>query len=138
MVIGIGSDLVDIQRIEKTLSRFGERFLNRIFSEIEREKSESRSDKAASYAKRFAAKEACSKALGTGFRRGVYWRDMCVVNLMSGRPTMNLSGGALARLVEITPKNMNARIDITLTDEDPLAHAFVIITTDIKLNNFIG
>lgn len=138
MVIGIGSDLVDIRRIEKTLSRFGERFLNRIFSEIEREKSESRIDKAASYAKRFAAKEACSKALGTGFRRGVYWRDMCVVNLMSGRPTMNLSGGALARLVEITPKNMNARIDITLTDEDPLAHAFVIITTDIKHNNFIG
>lgn len=129
MVIGMGSDLIDIRRIERTLSRFGERFIARIFTGVERERSERRADRAASYAKRFAAKEACSKALGIGFRRGVYWRDMGVVNLRSGRPTMELKGGALARLAELTPDGMQARIDVTLTDEPPMAHAMVLITT---------
>ena len=129
MIIGMGSDLIDIRRIERTLSRFGERFIARIFTGVERERSKRRADRAASYAKRFAAKEACSKALGTGFRRGVYWRDMGVVNLRSGRPTMELKGGALARLAELTPDGMQARIDVTLTDEPPMAHAMVLITT---------
>ena len=129
MMIGLGSDLVDIRRIERTLERYGDRFLDRIFTPVERARSEARVDRAASYAKRFAAKEACSKALGTGFRRGVFWRDMGVINLASGRPTLQLTGGALARLREITPTGCDARIDITLTDEPPLAQAIVMITS---------
>ncbi len=129
MMIGLGSDLVDIRRIERTLERYGERFLDRVFTPVERARSEGKVDRAASYAKRFAAKEACSKALGTGFRRGVFWRDMGVINLSSGRPTLHLTGGALARLRELTPKGCEARIDITLTDEPPLAQAIVVITS---------
>ncbi|SJZ35395.1 holo-[acyl-carrier protein] synthase [Enhydrobacter aerosaccus] len=132
MIIGIGNDLVDIRRIEKSLERFGDRFVQRIFTEIEQKRSEGRATRAASYAKRFAAKEACSKALGTGFRRGVFWRDMGVVNLKSGKPTVALTGGALARLEEITPAGMSAQIDLTLTDEFPLAQAFVIISAVAK------
>ncbi len=128
MMIGLGSDLIDIRRIEKTIDRFGDRFLRRIFTDTERAKSEGRAERAASYAKRFAAKEACSKALGTGFRRGVFWRDMGVVNLASGRPTMRLTGGAAKRLAELTPAGMSARIDISLTDEPPIAQAIVTIT----------
>ena len=128
MILGIGNDLIDISRIEKTLDRFGDRFLNRIFTETERAKSDRRVTRAESYAKRFAAKEACSKALGTGFRRGVFWRDMGVINLPSGKPTMALTGGALSRLEEITPPRMKAQIDLTLTDEPPLAEAVVIIS----------
>jgi holo-[acyl-carrier protein] synthase len=132
VILGIGNDLIDISRIEKTLDRFGDRFIQRIFTETERVKSDRRTARAESYAKRFAAKEACSKALGTGFRRGVFWRDMGVVNLPSGKPTMALTGGALARLHEITPPGMTAQIDLTLTDEPPLAEAFVIITAVAK------
>lgn len=128
MIIGIGSDLVDIRRVERTLARFGGKFEKRCFTDIERAKSDGRKMRAASYAKRFAAKEACSKALGTGFRRGVFWRDMGVVNLPSGQPTMELTGGALRRLAEITPPNTSARIDVSITDEYPLAHVTVIIT----------
>ncbi len=128
MILGIGSDLIDIRRIEQTIARFGERFLDRVFTPIERERSDGRANRAASYAKRYAAKEACSKALGTGFRRGVYWRDLGVVNLAGGRPTLVLTGGALARLEAITPRGMAARIDLTLTDEPPIAQALVIIT----------
>ncbi len=129
MMIGLGSDLIDIRRIEKALERHGERFLDRIFTPTERARSESRANRVQSYAKRFAAKEACSKALGTGFRDGVYWRDMGVVNLPTGRPTMELTGGALERLRAITPAGMAARIDITLTDEPPMASAVVMITS---------
>ena len=128
MILGIGNDLIDISRIEKTLDRFGDRFLNRIFTETERAKSDRRVTRAESYAKRFAAKEACSKALGTGFWRGVFWRDMGVINLPSGKPTMALTGGALSRLEEITPPGMKTQIDLTLTDEPPLAVAVVIIS----------
>ena len=128
MIIGIGNDLVDIRRIEQTLDRFGERFIARCFTEVERAKSERRAQRAASYAKRFAAKEACSKALGTGFRRGVFWRDMGVVNLPSGRPTLNLTGGARAHLESLLPPRHIARIDLTLTDDYPMAEAIVIIT----------
>ena len=128
MIIGIGSDLIDIRRVEKTLERFPGRFEARCFTATEREKSDRRANRAASYAKRFAAKEACSKALGTGFRRGVYWRDLGVVNLKSGKPTMNLTGGAKARLEELIPDGMTAQIDITLTDDFPLAQALVIIS----------
>lgn len=128
MIIGIGNDLIDITRIERTLERFGERFTMRCFTEVERLKSDRRAQRAASYAKRFAAKEACSKALGTGFRRGVYWRDLGVVNMRTGQPTMALTGGALIRLNELIPPGMQARIDLTLTDEPPLAQAIVIIT----------
>ncbi|MBM3504668.1 MAG: holo-ACP synthase [Alphaproteobacteria bacterium] len=128
MIIGIGSDLIDIRRIEQTLDRFGERFVARIFTATERTKSERRANRAASYARRFAAKEACSKALGTGFRRGVFWRDMGVVNLPSGKPTMRLTGGALRRLQEITPPGTEVSIDLSITDEPPLAQAIVIIT----------
>ena len=128
MILGLGSDLIDIRRIEKSIERFGDRFLERIFTENERAKSDRRANRAASYAKRFAAKEACSKALGTGFRRGVFWRDMGVVNLPSGKPTMRLSGGALARLTEITPRGHTAVIDLTITDDFPLAQAIVIIS----------
>jgi holo-[acyl-carrier protein] synthase len=128
MIIGIGSDLIDIRRIEKSLERFGVRFIERLFTETEQRKSEGRKNRAASYAKRFAAKEACSKALGTGFRKSVYWRDMGVVNLRSGKPTMALTGGAAARLKEITPPGMQAQIDLTITDDFPLAQAIVIIS----------
>lgn len=128
MIIGIGSDLIDIRRVEKTLERFGERFVERIFTDVERRKSEARRMRAASYAKRFAAKEACSKALGTGLRRGVFWRDMGVVNLRGGQPTMALTGGALVRLTEITPEGMEPVIHLTITDDHPLAQAFVIIS----------
>lgn len=127
MIIGLGSDLADIRRIEKTLERYGTRFTHRIFTEIERTRSERKPDVAASYAKRFAAKEACSKALGTGFRRGVFWRDMGVVNMRSGAPTMALTNGALDRLKEITPEGHRAVIHVTLTDDHPYAQAFVII-----------
>jgi len=127
MIIGIGSDLCDIRRVEETLARFGERFVARCFTEIERKRSERRADRAASYAKRFAAKEACAKALGTGLRHGVFWRDMGVVNLPTGQPTMRLTGGAAARLAAITPAGMEAFIHLTITDEPPLAQAFVII-----------
>ncbi len=129
MIIGVGNDLIDIRRIERTLDRFGARFLDRIFTETERTRSERKAGRAASYAKRFAAKEACAKALGTGLRRGVFWRDMGVVNLRSGKPTMALQGGAAKRLAELMPPGMEAQIDITLTDEPPLAEATVIIST---------
>ena len=128
MILGLGSDLSDIRRIERTIERFGNRFLDRVFTAAERGKCDRRADRAAGYARRFAAKEACSKALGTGFRRGVFWRDLGVVNLPSGRPTMRLTGGAQRRLDEITPTGMIAQLDITLTDEPPLAQAVVIIT----------
>ena len=128
MIIGIGSDLIDIRRIEKTLERFGDRFVERCFTEIEKNKSDGRRWRAASYAKRYAAKEACSKALGTGFRKGVYWRDLGVVNLPGGKPTMELTGGAKKRLQEMVPKGMKAQIDLSITDEPPLVQAIVIIT----------
>jgi holo-[acyl-carrier protein] synthase len=128
MIIGIGSDLIDIRRVERTLERFGDRFTNRCFTETERVKSDRRHLRAASYAKRYAAKEACSKALGTGFRKGVYWRDLGVVNLPGGKPTMTLTGGALKRLEEITPDGMDIQIDLTITDEPPVAEAMVIIS----------
>lgn len=128
MIIGIGNDLIDINRIERTLERFGDRFTQRVFTDIERQKSDRRRMRAASYAKRYAAKEACSKALGTGFRRGVFWRDMGVINLPSGKPTMALTGGAKARLDALTPAGTMAQIDLTITDEFPLAEAFVVIT----------
>jgi holo-[acyl-carrier protein] synthase len=126
-ILGMGSDLIDIRRIEKTLERFGEKFIDRIFTPVERAKSERRASRAASYAKRYAAKEACSKALGTGFRRGVFWRDIGVVNLASGQPTLALTGGARQRLDEMTPAGMRAEIHLTLTDEPPLAQAMVLI-----------
>ena len=128
MIIGIGSDLADIRRVERTLARFGERFTRRVFTETERARSERKPDRAASYAKRFAAKEACAKALGTGLNRGVFWRDIGVVNLPGGKPTLALAGGAAARLAAITPRGMRAQIDVSLTDEPPLAQAIVIIT----------
>lgn len=127
MIIGIGSDLIDIRRVEKTIERFGVRFTDRCFTDIERAKSERRKNKAASYAKRFAAKEACSKALGTGLAQGVFWRDMGVVNLPSGKPTMQLTGGAAERLAAMLPANHCAAIHLTITDDFPLAQAFVII-----------
>jgi holo-[acyl-carrier protein] synthase len=127
MIIGIGADLCDIRRIEATLDRFGERFLARCFTEVERGRSERRSGRAASYAKRFAAKEACAKALGTGLRHGVFWRDMGVVNLPSGKPTMRLTGGAAARLAAITPPGQEAFIHLTISDEHPLALALAVI-----------
>lgn len=128
MIIGLGSDLIDIRRIEKTMERFGDRFLDRIFTEVERTKSDRRAGRVESYAKRFAAKEACSKALGTGFRKGVFWRDMGVINLPGGKPTMKLTGGAAERLAFLTPPGMKPIIDITITDEPPLAQAMVIIS----------
>jgi holo-[acyl-carrier protein] synthase len=127
MIIGIGNDLIDISRIEKTLERHGQRFTRRVFTEVERAKSDGRAARAASYAKRFAAKEACAKALGTGLSRGVFWRDMGVVNLPGGKPTLKLAGGALKRLEEITPPGHLADIHLTITDEFPLAQAIVII-----------
>jgi holo-[acyl-carrier protein] synthase len=127
LIIGIGSDLSDIRRIQNSLDRFGERFTNRVYTEIERTRSERKPDRAASYAKRFAAKEACAKALGTGIRRGVFWRDMGVVNMRSGQPTMALTNGALARLNAIIPEGMRPVIHLSLTDDHPYAQAFVII-----------
>ena len=135
MIIGTGSDLIDIRRVAKVIERHGERFLERIFTDTERAKAERRakSEKmvVATYAKRFAAKEACSKALGTGIRQGVWWRDMGVVNLPGGRPSMKLTGGAKARLAALTPPGHEARIDLTITDEWPMAQAFVIISAVI-------
>jgi holo-[acyl-carrier protein] synthase len=128
MIIGLGSDVVDVRRIEKVIERHGERFLGRIFTSTERTKADNRANAVETYAKRFAAKEACAKALGTGLRRGVFWRDMGVVNLPGGQPTMQLTGGALARLRAITPVGCQARIDVSLTDEGPTAQAIVIIS----------
>ena len=128
MIIGIGSDVTDIRRIEKVIGRHGERFLGRIFTEAERARAERRANPFATYAKRFAAKEACAKALGTGMRGGVWWRDMGVVNLPSGRPTLELAGGARRRLEAITPAGCEARIDLTITDEGPMAQAIVVIS----------
>ena len=127
MILGIGSDLCDIRRVEDTLKRFGERFIKRCFTETEQRKAARRVDAASTYAKRFAAKEACAKALGTGLRKGVFWRDMGVVNLPSGQPTMQLTGGAAARLETLLPAGHEARIHLTITDEYPMAQAFVII-----------
>jgi holo-[acyl-carrier protein] synthase len=128
MILGVGSDLIDVRRIERTIERHGERFLARIFTAAERVKADGRARRAETYAKRFAAKEACAKALGTGLRAGVFWRDMGVVNLPSGRPTMTLTGGALARLNAMTPVGFRARIDVTVTDEGPMAQAVVVIS----------
>ena len=128
MIIGLGNDLIDIRRVERTIERYGERFLTRVFTDTERRKSDGRAARAASYAKRFAAKEACAKALGTGFRHGVFWRDMGVVNLPSGRPTLELTGGAARVLASITPDGHGIRIDLTITDDFPLAQAIVIIS----------
>ena len=127
MIVGLGSDLIDIRRVEKTLERHAERFIARVFTDIERQRSERRRMRAASYAKRFAAKEACAKALGTGIARGVYWRDMGVVNLPGGKPTMVLTNGALVRLQALMPKGHEAAIHLTITDDYPLAQAFVVI-----------
>lgn len=127
MIVGIGSDLIDIRRVEKTLERHGERFIARVFTETEKRKSEGRRQREASYAKRFAAKEACAKALGTGIARGVFWRDMGVVNLPGGKPTMHLTGGAAARLAQMLPSGHSAVVHLTITDDFPLAQAFVII-----------
>ena len=126
-IIGIGNDIIDIRRIERTQDRFGERFIRRIYTEVEIAKSERRLNRVESYAKRYAAKEACSKALGTGFRRGVFWKDMGVVNLPSGKPTIALTGGALAQLERITPPGMRTEIHLTITDEPPQAQAIVLI-----------
>jgi holo-[acyl-carrier protein] synthase len=130
--LGIGNDLIDIRRIDKSIAKYGERFLNRVYTDIERAKSDRRAGtpvgRAASYAKRFAAKEACAKALGTGLNHGVYWRDMGVVNLPGGKPTMALTGGALKRLEKLTPPGHRAQIDLTITDDFPLAQAIVIIS----------
>jgi len=128
MIIGIGSDMVDIRRIERTIERYGDRFLDRIFTGTERQKSDRRLARAASYAKRFAAKEACAKALGTGLSRGVFWRDMGVVNLPGGQPTIELTGGAAERLQSLLPENHVAQIHLTITDDFPLAQAIVLIS----------
>ena len=128
MIIGFGNDLVDIRRIEKTLDKFGDRFVQRIFTVEEQNKSDTRFLRAASYAKRFASKEACAKALGTGFRKGVFWRDIGVINLPSGKPSLELNGGAKIRLKTITPKDMIPQIHLSITDEYPLAQASVIIS----------
>jgi holo-[acyl-carrier protein] synthase len=128
MIIGLGNDMIDIRRVERTIERYGERFLTRVFTETERLKSDGRVGRAASYAKRFAAKEACAKALGTGFRRSVFWRDMGVVNLPSGRPTLQLTGGAARALQLLTPEGHEVRIDLSITDDFPTAQAIVIIS----------
>ena len=128
MILGIGTDIIDIRRLERVLERFEGRFLNRIYTDLERQRSENRENRVASYAKRFAAKEACSKALGTGFRQGVFWRDMGVMNLKGGKPNIVLTGGAAQRLADITPAGMTSKIDISMTDEPPIAEAFVIIS----------
>ena len=128
MILGLGNDIIDIDRIERAIARFGDRFLDRVFTDVERRKSDRRHQRAASYAKRFAAKEACAKALGTGLRQGVFWRDMGVINLPTGRPTLLLTGGAAKQLERITPRGYAARIDLSLTDDYPLAQAIVIIS----------
>jgi holo-[acyl-carrier protein] synthase len=128
MILGIGSDITDARRIAKVIERHGERFLDRIFTATERARADKRRNRVETYAKRFAAKEACAKALGTGLRAGVWWRDLGVINLPSGRPTMQLTGGAKRRLDAITPEGYEARIDLTITDEGPTAHAFVVIS----------
>lgn len=128
MIVGIGSDLIDIRRIRNTLDRFGDRFTHRCFTDVERARADRRRRRAETYAKRFAAKEACAKALGTGVRRGVYWRDMGVVNLPGGKPTMALTGGAARRLAELVPEGMEGRIDVSITDEPPLAQVIVVIS----------
>jgi holo-[acyl-carrier protein] synthase len=128
MIIGIGSDITDVRRIAKVIERHGERFLDRVFTATERSRAERKKNRIETYAKRFAAKEACAKALGTGMRAGVWWRDMGVVNLPSGRPTMQLTGGALHRLQALTPQGYEPRIDLTITDEGEMAQAFVIIS----------
>jgi len=130
VIVGIGSDLIDIERVRQTIERFGDRFINRIYTPVEIARAERRADRIATYAKRFAAKEACAKALGTGLRKGVFWHDMGVINLPGGRPSLALTGGAKARLEAITPAGMVARIDLTITDEYPLAQAMVIISAD--------
>lgn len=130
MIIGIGSDLVDIKRVAKTIERYGDRFIQRIYTPVEIARAERRVDRVASYAKRYAAKEACAKALGTGFRKGVFWRDLGVVNLPGGQPSLALTGGAKARLDALIPAGMVARIDLTITDEYPLAQALVIISAE--------
>jgi len=130
MILGLGSDMADVRRIAKVIERHGERFLDRIFTETERARAERRKNRIETYAKRFAAKEACAKALGTGIRQGVWWRDMGVVNLPSGRPTMRLTGGALRRLQAITPPGHEARIDLTISDEGSLAQALVVISAE--------
>ena len=127
MIIGIGSDLIDITRIERSIQRFGDRFTHRIFTDVERQKSDGRTARAASYAKRFAAKEACAKALGTGLAQGVFWRDMGVVNVAGGKPTMQLTGGAGMRLDSMVPEGYRPAIHLTITDDFPLAQAFVVI-----------
>ncbi len=133
MILGVGSDLIDIRRIEKTLAKFGDRFTQRVYTELERRRAERRPQQlAATYAKRFAAKEACSKALGTGLKKGVFWRDMGVVNAASGQPTMRLTGGAAARLAAMTPPGFRPCIHVSLTDDYPLAQAFVIISADLE------
>jgi holo-[acyl-carrier protein] synthase len=132
MIIGIGNDVIDIRRIEETLEKYGERFIHRIFTDVEVRKSEKRAQRAASYAKRFAAKEACSKALGTGFRASVFWRDMGVVNEPSGKPTMVLTGGAREQLAKMTPPGHDVKIHLTITDDFPYAHAFVMIEAIVK------
>ncbi|HET8728405.1 MAG TPA: holo-ACP synthase [Alphaproteobacteria bacterium] len=128
MILGIGNDIIDIRRVERTLERFGNRFIGRVFTDVERAKSDRRRLRAASYAKRFAAKEACAKALGTGLNQGVFWRDMGVVNLPTGQPTLRLTGGALERLEALTPPGMIAAIHLTITDEYPQAQAMVVIS----------
>jgi holo-[acyl-carrier protein] synthase len=128
MILGIGSDITDARRIAKVIDRHGDRFLDRVFTATERSRADRRRNRVETYAKRFAAKEACAKALGTGLRAGVWWRDMGVVNLPGGRPTLELTGGAKRRLQAITPKGYEARIDVTITDEGPMAHAFVVIS----------
>jgi holo-[acyl-carrier protein] synthase len=130
VILGLGNDIIDIRRIEKALDRYGERFLARVFTATERAKSDARAGRAASYAKRFAAKEACAKALGTGFRKGVFWRDMGVVNLRSGRPTMVLTGGAAEQLRRITPRGLEPQVDVSLTDDFPQAQAIVVISAE--------
>lgn len=130
MILGLGTDLIDIRRIEKTINRFGERFLRRVFTASEQARAERKADPAAAYAKRYAAKEACAKALGTGFRQGVYWRDIAVGNRPSGQPILQLSGGAATRLAAMTPEGMQARIDVSLSDEPPLGQAVVIISAE--------
>jgi len=137
MILGIGSDITDVRRIAKVIERHGDRFLDRVFTATERALADRRKNRVETYAKRFAAKEACAKALGTGLRAGVWWRDLGVVNLPSGRPTMELTGGALRRLVAITPKDHEARIDLTITDEGPTAQAFVMISA-VPMGAFKG
>lgn len=138
MILGVGTDLVDIRRIEQTLARFGDRFVDRVFTGIERRRALARSHPAAGFAQRYAAKEACAKALGTGFRQGVFWRDIGVDNRSSGQPFLRLNGGAASRLAALTPKGHHARIDLSLTDEPPFAHAMVVISAEPGIEGRAG